>query len=210
MVTTTFTPRASLKCRGSKRKGTYNCGMRLEPVTSTGAPAAAEPQSKYPTAFPTRDGTAYPTTPYPTAYPTPTSATGGEGRDGEIASDWTGDSYQTLDYSFGRLWFSCERGGAVRFSYSAQYDEGTLKRHGGFRLSPKTFFPGGTDTNSDGERCQQRNGECAARNFTPPLVLALRLCPPAPPFPRRRQGVPSLVHHSAGFSNQDQSGQESV
>jgi len=140
-----FSTKAVIRCRGSKRKRTWNCDSTLEPLAPSTAPDAAS-------ACPPCDKAA-------------------QGAAPTVASTFSFDSsnVRELTYSFGSVWVDCEVGGGVRFKYSAHCDDGCFDRHGSFRRSPSSFFPGGDDTYDGGVSCQQTTGRAYPRTCVEPL-----------------------------------------
>mmetsp|Transcript_16812 Transcript_16812/g.33548 ORF Transcript_16812/g.33548 Transcript_16812/m.33548 type:complete len:919 (+) Transcript_16812:167-2923(+) len=114
------------KCRGSKKKGTWNCEMTvpLLPPADDGACVAECSASSQPSV--------------------PDLSV--------IAGAYTpGTNTKHLTYTFGSVWNDCDKKGPVRFTYGSKCDEGCLERAHSFSLSPISFF--GTQSSSDA--CQQ-------------------------------------------------------
>ncbi|GMH72122.1 hypothetical protein TrST_g756 [Triparma strigata] len=119
-----------LKCRGSKRKGTWNCEQFVPLFRDTGDECVKECDPALQPAVPT----------LPTDGFTP------------------GASVTMLSYAFGKVWNDCDKKGAVRFTYNATCDTGCFDRHGSFKLSPDPTPSGsGYGGNAIGD-CQQKNG----------------------------------------------------
>ncbi len=132
-----------LKCRGSKRKGTWNCAMDI-PMTFVAA------GSDYDASCPME---------YCEYDPEVEAAV-----DSNDLSDYTAiGNVSELKYPFGSVFNDCSSNAAVRFSYTATCDGGCAERSHTFKLSPELYFseasmgnPAGPDNDKG---CQQKNGD---------------------------------------------------
>ncbi|GMH59070.1 hypothetical protein TL16_g02750 [Triparma laevis f. inornata] len=141
---------ASLKCTGSKRKGTWSCSQDVT-VEKFGDDSGEEENESDNSGCPVEE-CKYD---MDTFSPIPAS---------EISDYTTPVSDVTqLDYEFGTVWNDCTANGPVRFTYEAVCDGGCQKRAHSFRLSPKSYFPGEVSS------CQQKNGKSYPKYCLDPL-----------------------------------------
>ncbi|GMH94244.1 hypothetical protein TL16_g12851 [Triparma laevis f. inornata] len=117
-----------LKCRGSKRKGTWNCEQYVPLFKETGGECIPECDPALQNAVPDL-----------------ALLTGGP----TLPSSTT-----ELTYAFGKVWNDCVKRGPVRFTYEAKCDIGCGDRHGSFKQSPDPTPVGGSAIGD----CQQSNG----------------------------------------------------
>ena len=137
-----FSMPSFLKCRGSKRAGTWNCGMKLKrKVTeddSTGCKTCDKESQKKISDF---------------------SGASLSSVIVDRALDLDDERYKQLVYGFGKLIMDCSINAAVRFEYDAFCDDGCYDRHGSFSRSPSSYFPGGVEGRLRSDTCQQSTGK---------------------------------------------------
>ena len=102
------------KCRGSKRKGTWNCESTI-PL------------------LPPSDGGCVPEC-SASAQPDPPDLS--VITNGYVAGSDTSD----ITYDFGTVWNNCDGKGSFRFTHTAKCDEGCEERYHSFYLSPTSYF----------------------------------------------------------------------
>ncbi|GMI13258.1 hypothetical protein TrVE_jg12576 [Triparma verrucosa] len=141
---------ASLKCTGSKRKGTWSCSQDVT-VEKFGDDSEEEVNESDNSGCPVEECKYDMSTFVPI--------------DAGAISDYTtpASGVTELNYPFGTVWNDCAANGPVRFTYEAVCDGGCQKRAHSFRLSPKSYFPGEVSS------CQQKNGKSYPKYCLEPL-----------------------------------------
>jgi len=153
--------KSSLKCRGSKRKGTWSCSQELSVKywdNGTGEEADVEEDEK--------KGCRHEPCKYTTGP-----------IDFNSISDFNNAILHRdeIEYPFGTIWNDCRRNGPSRFAHVAVCDGGCEDRHGSFKLSPATYFSdssraeSGENSEDGGTGCQQKNGASYPKYCLEPL-----------------------------------------